>query len=486
MKPDEPPASPPKGEWTNVTIGASGRAFGPIIQVDSKGLVWIIGGYGNYWINQVWNYDPKTDLYRWVSGISDYQNNYLVKGEVGVQDPNAFIGGVTWAASAIDRNDNIWIYGNDDAPKNLFWLFNTTSLQFTYLTANDSIKEAVSVGKGIPSIENYPGSLSGAAMVVDSKNDLWVLGGFYSITFNSVWHFNTTSMMWTWMWGELNTLKTIDFANNYWNGRWAAGADIDSNDRVWIFGGYGSQPEGFNEQLDWGDLWSFDTKTLEWRVEWGNESSFSTTGSVAVPDEFDVGNYPAARDGTVLIDRKDGTLMIGTGINPKYDKWFTDFWLFNTTSKLWKHVYGDANGGKINNSYTNYRTEGSTFGSRYYPGGSVGINNKGNLLVMGGQSIMNPYLADIWLIPQDPCVTTVQDCDVNAECQAADYFLFTCTCKSGYIGDGKTCSLAPVAVPTAPTSVPVKAQPPSAKTSSAANAIAITAATCLSLLLLVC
>ena len=59
--------------------------------------------------------------------------NHLVLGEFGVQDPDAYKGGPIYSGSAIDHHDNIWIYGNTDYPKNRFWMFNTTSFQFTFL-----------------------------------------------------------------------------------------------------------------------------------------------------------------------------------------------------------------------------------------------------------------------------------------------------------------------------------------------------------------
>ena len=162
------------------------------------------------------------------------------------------------------------------------------------------------------------------------------------------------------MWGDPYGSDPTDFASNTWGGRWFPAATIDEEDRIWIFGGYGIQPNGsiYNEQLTWGDMWSFDTKTLEWRVEWGNESSFLTDGSVAVPDAFDIGNYPSTRDGPLMVDRQDGTLLVGGGYVGFLGLRLNDYWLFNKTSKLWKLVYGNLEGDAAN-EWTNYQTEGS-------------------------------------------------------------------------------------------------------------------------------
>jgi hypothetical protein len=425
-----------------------------------------MGGSGSsYYMNAVWNYDPKTDLYRWVAGRVDSPNeNYVVLGDFGVQDPNATIGSAIYAGSAIDHNDNIWIYGNGDQPSNLFCMFNTTSYQFTYL-GFESVTTPVVGEKGIHSPDNYPGERNGASVLVDSQNNLWMLGG----TRPGLWHFNTTSLEWALMWGNTSNSMPTDFENKYWGLRVLAPSTIDEDDRIWTFGGYSYQsPRGY-----WGDLWSFDTKTLEWRVEWGDESSVNTNGSVVDPDTFDIGNYPRARYGPVMVDRKDGTLLIGSGY---FDSlawsstlYLNDFWLFNKTNKLWKLVYGDVEG-NVATEFTNYRTEGSLLGGRSYPGGVGGLHSRGNLILFGGNTVTDTF-SDIWIFPQDQCLIEENGgCDVNAVCTTVDYFQANCTCNEGYVGDGKTCT---VAVPaTSPSDNSPVGTTPSSKTSGSEKILA--------------
>ncbi len=190
----------------------------------------------------------------------------------------------------------------------------------------------------MPDPTNYPGYVEGAVLALDSKKNLWLVGGlgYSSTSLSSIWHFNTTSLMWTWMWGAIDTAESSDFNNGYFGGRWGAGGFIDAEDRIWIFGGVGSTPTSG----EWGDLWSFDTNTLEWRVEWGGPNSFLAKGAV-VSDDLNPGNIPAARAGAQLVDRLDGTLMIVGGVKYNKDVSLNDIWLFNKTSKSWKMVYGD-------------------------------------------------------------------------------------------------------------------------------------------------
>ncbi len=294
------------------------------------------------------------------------------------------------------------------------------------------------------------------------------LGRIYNETISGVWHFNTTSWMWTFVGGNATSAVKINFATKTWNGRWLPASIIDKEDRIWIFGGYGDPP-AYEGGFEWGDMWSFDTKTLEWRVEWGNESSFQTKNSLAVPDDFDINNYPRARTGALMVDRLDGTLLIGGGLAFAAAQGLNDFWLFNKTSKMWKFVYGNASDVVIvvPNAFTNYRAEGSVLGTRFYPGRSGGIHNRGNLILCGGEDGETTF-SDIWIFPQDQCVGANNDCDVNADCivSTTDYFR-TCVCKEGYVGDGKTCTLPSPAPTNSPSSAPGNSPSSPSKTSAA-------------------
>lgn len=423
------------------------------MELDSKGIFWLVGGFDDtYWRNAVWNYDPKTDLYRWVAGkVDDPNNNYLALGDFGIPSPDVFPGGaLSLTATTTDHNDNIWIYGSSYQPQYEFWRLNTTSVEFTYFGKNNQVAKAVGGDKGVPSMDTYPGHVDGGSMFVDSQNNLWLFHGYYAKTFNTVWHFNTTSYMWTWVWGEVSTAVAPDFSNNYWSGRYAAGGFIDSDDRVWLFGGFGNSPEN-NGEDSWDDMWSFDTKTLEWRVEWGNESSFRAEPAI-VSDDFHPGNRPGGRYSSQMIDRYDGTFMIVGGFEDTTNIFYNDIWLFNTTTKMWKQVYGLSDDSTPRHNYTNYREPGSYLGARRFYG-SPTRNHKGNFFLHGGYTwdqytgvTTSAPLNDIWVIPQDQCLID-NDCDVNADCATEDFFSIKCTCKEGFTGDGKTCTVAPIAPP---------------------------------------
>jgi hypothetical protein len=89
-------------------------------------------------------------------------------------------------------------------------------------------------------------------------------------------------------------------------------------------------------------MWSFDTKTVEWRVERGLNLTFHE-GSVVSYNTYDVNNYPSGRDRVQMVDRRDGTIMMFGGNARELEIALHDIWVFNKTTKMWKIVFGSGN-----------------------------------------------------------------------------------------------------------------------------------------------
>ncbi len=436
--------------------------------MDSKGYLWIYGGVASFDMNAMWNYDLARDQYRWVAGMANFDGQYSNFGQMGVPSNDTFPGGKTYSAHAIDKNDNIWIYGG--LSDNTLWMFNTTSLQFTWVGGNSSNEVAKYGELGMASEEYWPGQLVGARMVVDSKNNLWLFGGYIGqVESNGVWHYNTTSGMWSLQWGDPTATPPSstfpDYQNKIWPGRWGPGCTIDEDDRVWLFGGSDSSTA---YQL-WNDLWSFDTRTITWRVDRDADAS-TLSGSMSSFDTYSIYNYPTQRDAASMVDRRDGTFIMYGGRNKFQYTVFDDVWIFNKTSSLWKYVHG--NGTQASPVYGQYRGDGSKLGSRQAYGAETGLSAKGNLIIFGGNDFGTVTFNDIWIIPQDQCAMNLHNCDPNATC-ATTSWTYTCTCNEGYVGDGKTCT---VPVPQAPTSTqpisnPTPTKAPTAKTTSGSEGL---------------
>lgn len=441
---------PEQGVWANISVGAGARAEVPFLVMDSNKTLWIMFGSrtsraGTY-LMTVWNYDPKLDLYRWVAGTSNSTTYLRNPGELRVPSKDNYPGAVEYVQAAIDHNDNIWFTTTVDCCE--LWMFNTTSYLFTRMNGlyNETSKPSYGSTPGQPGDDVFPGYIEGACFVTDSQNDLWLVSGWNtnSIATSSVWHFNATSLRWTFKYGNMTQSVATEWgANPVFGGRWSPGCDIDENDQVWLFGGW-------SKGIDYSDMWSYDTRTNHWQLEYGSEVNFNNNATV-VSDDYHANNMPNAREGPALVDRRDGTLiLVGGGGIANVDDWggLNDVWLFNKTLKQWKLIYGDPFMIEHPGNFTHYRTPGSVMPGRFYQGVTSGLNLDGDVFFVGGE-INNNVLGrkDIWLVPHDQCSSITNKCDTHAQC-SEEMIGYSCQCRDGFTGNGFTCTA--VAPPQSP------------------------------------
>jgi hypothetical protein len=483
---------PTLGVWTNISVGSGARGLAPLFLMDSKKTLWIMFGQvattdSTYDAMTVWNYNPKTDLYRWVSGPGNATTQLRNPGQLGVPSPINFPGGVRYTTGAIDHNDNIWFMTTLSCCE--LWMFNTTSYLFTRVFGPAN---GVNYGStpGQPGQDVSPGHVMGACFAADSSNNLWMIGGFSgSYMLNRVWRFNTSSLLWTFIGGNTTAgvnVNTVWGRNAYFGARWVPGCDIDESDRIWIFGGYSIQQTVKNGFFN--DVWSFDTKTKEFQLEFGSSTSFRS-GPAVVSDDFNTGNHPPSKQYPTLVDRKDGTLIMtggwGTltsGVAPAADAVLqNDVWLFNKTLKQWKLIYGDPTKDHLPGNFTHYRTPGSTMPGRYQQGRAKGMSLDGDLFIVGGVTgtVDVPiFLNDMWLIPFDQCASpTSHKCSSDAQC-IEEMIGYSCQCNEGFVGDGFECTAV------VPPQAPIAEQPVSTPNKTTAASGKLTAS--LLILSLIC
>ena len=59
------------------------------------------------------------------------------------------------------------------------WLFNTLSLEWTWISGNNTKNQPGNYGTKLQSsINNYPGSRSSPTSAIDSKNNFYIFGGY--------------------------------------------------------------------------------------------------------------------------------------------------------------------------------------------------------------------------------------------------------------------------------------------------------------------
>jgi len=211
-------------------------------------------------------------------------------------------GAVTWTDSG---TGNLWLFGGQDsglAFLNDLWEYNIATN--TWLQhAGGGNQPGVYGTQGTPSASNLPGGRWGASARRDTSGNVWVFGGFgcdstgpgcSNLLLNDLWKYS--GGQWTWVSGaktgnQVGTYGTqgTAAAGNVPPGRQASVAWIDNLANFWMFGGFTSGTNGFN------DLWKFDTTTNQWTWVSGSKGATSTPGNYGTQGVAASTNVPGAR-----------------------------------------------------------------------------------------------------------------------------------------------------------------------------------------------
>jgi hypothetical protein len=169
---------------------------------------------------------------------------------------------------------------------------------------------------------------------------------------------------------------------------------IDSQNGVWIFGGWGRDEVGAKTR--WlNDLWRFDGKAWTWIA--GNK--LADQPSVGTPGVPAAGNTPGGRDGAaVAIDGSDRMWLFGGKghASSTGEGQLNDLWRFE--GGMWVQLAGSSGV----NPAASYGTKGKAAPSNH-PGGrgwSCAWHAKGSLWIFGGVGFdstgTNRLLNDLW------------------------------------------------------------------------------------------
>ena len=156
---------------------------------DSAGKLWLFGGFysSGFWanfLNDLWRYDPETNLWTWKSG-SDTINQTGVYGTMGVPEaanvPGARGASVSWT----DSSGNLWLFGGFQSTgsasfpvSNDLWRFDPETNLWTWMSGADTgCLGGVYGTRGEPDPDNIPGARQRSAAWMDSSGNLWLFGG---------------------------------------------------------------------------------------------------------------------------------------------------------------------------------------------------------------------------------------------------------------------------------------------------------------------
>jgi hypothetical protein len=257
-------------QYTSSTTYLPGSRSQAVAWTGADGSFWLFGGFGfdstgnEGDLNDLWKFDPATLEWTWMSGglVRLQVGSY---GTLGQPGPSNVPGSRGLAAGTVGLSGNLWLFGGDGcdtscaSPNSLndLWMFNPTTLEWTWEAGSNGYFQAGSAGTVfVAAGGNHPGSRVESFLWADAASNLWLFGGAGLDTgglggiLNDLWEFDTTTMEWTFMGGSPTGLgaETPTYGTegtpaitNIPGGRssYAAWNNLDGN--FWLLGG-----DGFN------------------------------------------------------------------------------------------------------------------------------------------------------------------------------------------------------------------------------------------------
>ncbi len=202
--------NPTNKEWTWVSGSSSANASGvygtqgvsaaanvpggrssAVSWIDSGGNLWLFGGNNAYssgggpYFNDLWEFNPTTKQWTWVSGSSSV-NAQGAYGTLGVPAATNVPGNREGAISWTDSNGNLWLFGGDDVASiagtvgylNDLWKFSATTKEWTWMSGSSTVNASDVYGtQGVSAATNIPGGRGRAIGWIDGSGNLWFFGG---------------------------------------------------------------------------------------------------------------------------------------------------------------------------------------------------------------------------------------------------------------------------------------------------------------------
>jgi N-acetylneuraminic acid mutarotase len=314
-----------------------GARYSAVSWLDPNGNLWLFGGEGfvtagNFGkLNDLWKYDPTSNEWTWISG-SNSLSQAGIYGTKGVSDPSNVPGAREFAASWVDADGDLWLFGGDGYDSvgyypdslNDLWKFDPANLEWTWVSgANIAYQAGVYGTIGTPALANVPGARSWPLSWLGSSSKLCIFGGIGLDSLgnqgwlNDLWEYNPVTREWAWIsgsniGGQAGVYGTKGTAGplNVPGGRCEALSWFDSNGKLWLFGGAGIDSAGFSG-TSLNDLWRYDPIMLEWTWISGNNIA-GQPGIYGTKGLVDPMNVPGARNGAVSwVDSQDNLWIFG-------------------------------------------------------------------------------------------------------------------------------------------------------------------------------
>ncbi|MFI4939921.1 MAG: kelch repeat-containing protein, partial [Burkholderiales bacterium] len=255
---------------------------------DKSGKLWLFGGQAlnadgtaGVALNDLWVFDPASNLWTWVGGSSTASNEAGAYGSHGVGSTANIPGARLAAQSWTDTSGNLWLFGGGgyDSAGNVgvlndMWSFSPDTGVWTWVAGSNLAGAAGVVGtEGTPAEGLTPSARLETVGWTDAAGMLWLFGGGASSTgagsggseLSDLWKFNPnvgqpTTGQWTWVGGVstadsqgVYSAKGVTSLYNAPGARVSGSAWVDTSGTFWLFGGAGVDSAGNTGDLN--DLW---------------------------------------------------------------------------------------------------------------------------------------------------------------------------------------------------------------------------------------
>jgi beta-lactam-binding protein with PASTA domain/N-acetylneuraminic acid mutarotase len=349
-----------------------GGRSGATTWTDSSGHFWLLGGDGadtggnSGLFNDLWEFNPSTGFWTWMSGSGTIGANGGqpgVYGTLGTPAAGNIPGARQYGASWADSKGNLWLFGGNGLDVNGargflndLWEFNPSlgaHGEWAWMGGSSTIganggQFGVYGTEGTPAAGNIPGGRKGPVSWADHSGNFWLFGGFgYDANvntggFNDLWEFNPAKNQWTWMSGSTTVSVPgvygtlgVPAAANVPGGRYAAISWTDSSGNFWLFGGDGQDGTDVNGYLN--DLWEFGPSTGEWAWMSGSSTvgNFAQFGVYGTLGTAAASNVPGGRENASEWTDSSGNFWLFGGYGADASDnlgYLNDLWSFPPTA----------------------------------------------------------------------------------------------------------------------------------------------------------
>ncbi len=180
-----------------------GARWGSSGWIGSNGNLWLFGGSDSLFLsdlNDLWEFNPATKYWAWVSGTNGHGIEAGVYGTEGLDSSANTPGSRGLAVSWADKSGNLWLFGGQGYGSSAslngdlgdLWKFNVSASEWTWVEGSSaaSTQAAAVYGTiGVAAPTNYPGPRDSAVGWSDSSGNLWLFGGQVVPYFNDLWRY---------------------------------------------------------------------------------------------------------------------------------------------------------------------------------------------------------------------------------------------------------------------------------------------------------